>query len=72
MTIRKGIGSYPEDETQGETGRNAGKGSPARNKPITRAGKKQPDPARIQKTLNRYRKEMAEDAPATNSPEDNP
>ena len=72
MTIRKGIGSYPEDDTQGESGRNAIKDGVARNKPIRETDKQKPDPARIQRTLNRYRKEMAEDAPASNSPEDNP
>ena len=30
------------------------------------------DPDRLQKNLHRYREEMAEDAPASNSPEDNP
>ena len=72
MTIRKGIGSYPENEAQGGIARDAAKGGSAQNKPVRQTGKRQPDPARIQKTLNRYRKEMAEDAPASNSPEDNP
>ena len=30
------------------------------------------DPDRIRKNLDRYREEMAEDAPASDTPEDNP
>ncbi len=35
-------------------------------------GKLASDPEKIQRDLDRYRDELAEDAPASNSPEDNP
>jgi hypothetical protein len=65
MANKTGIGSYPPD---GETERVPGGGETSeQNKGGTTA-----DRDRIEKNLERYREELAEDAPASNSPEDNP
>ncbi len=70
MANRTGIGSYPANDPEGGAENDAEDGS---NK--TRKSNKSDlasDPDRIQKDLDRYRDEMAEDAPASSSPEDNP
>jgi hypothetical protein len=67
MPPKKGIGSYPDDEDVSE-----GSGSPDENM----GSNKQPsaesddDPDRIRRDLDRYRDEMAVDAPDSGSPED--
>jgi len=64
--------SYPADELERGAQNGANHGfAPGSNK---RRKKRdwQPVPDRIQKDLNRYREEMAEDAPASGSAEDNP
>ena len=62
MAKRKGIGSHVD------TG--AAHGSNKMRKDDK--GDLAADKDRIRKNLDRYREEMAEDAPASNSPEDNP
>ena len=63
--------SYPANELESWAQIGADNGAPRSNK---RRKKRdwQPVPDRIQKDLNRYRDEMAEDAPASGSAEDNP
>ncbi len=82
MTNRTGIGSYPADDPEsgpggggdrsGQSGVDTG-AAPGSNKKRKRdRGNLAPGADRIKKQLDRYREEMAEDAPASNSPEDNP
>ncbi len=76
MTGKKGIGSYPADdpESGGESGGKNEVNPDERmgsNKP-RKEGKRDLAPERIQRDLDRYRDEMAEDAPGSGSPEDNP
>ncbi len=82
MTNKKGIGSYPAEEPEsgpsggGETGgqSDVDTGAALGSNKMRKADKGDlaPDPDRIREQLDRYRKEMAEDAPASSSPEDNP
>jgi len=68
MTTKKGIGSYPEEDPEngqndsGETGCN----------PPSKSSKAdlEAEQERIQRDLDKYREEMAEDAPASGSEED--
>lgn len=77
MTAKKGMGSYPAaDAASGtETG---GKGDVnldermGSNKPRKEGEGDLANPERIQRDLNRYRDEMAEDAPGSGTPKDNP
>ncbi len=77
MTAKKGIGSYPasDPESSGETGRkddvnpDENMGS---NKPRKDGEGDLANPNRVQRDLDRYRNEMAEDAPGSGTPEDNP
>ena len=76
MAKRTGIGSHPADgsksgrsaKTQDDIETDNSLGSKKERKKRRLAA----DPDRLQKNLERYREEMAEDAPASNSPEDNP
>jgi hypothetical protein len=80
MAAKKGIGSYPADgpesgpsgggETSGQSEINTGASSNKKRKDDK--GKLASDPDKIQRDLDRYRDELVEDAPASNSPEDNP
>jgi hypothetical protein len=73
MASKKGIGSYPaEDPGSSPSGGNNEDvnldekiGSKKREEDAAAS-----DPERIQRDLDRYRDEMAEDAPASGSPED--
>ena len=67
MAKRTGIGSHTAEDLEG--GRHA---TPHDDNDNVKKGRKSADPDRIQKNLDRYREEMVEDAPASNSPEDNP
>ena len=75
MAKRTGIGSYTADDS--ESGRSVETQDDIETVNSRRSNKRrkkrdpQPDPDRIQKDLDRYREEMAEDAPASNLPEDN-
>lgn len=79
---KKGIGSYPADEPGSDPssgGDTSGKSDVATGAALGHntmrkddKGKLASDPDKIQRDLDRYRDEMAEDAPASNSPEDNP
>ena len=73
MANRRGIGSYsPDAPVSGVKQSGADKGSaPGSNKRRKKQGPAA-DPDRIQRDRDRYREEMAVDAPASNSPEDNP
>lgn len=62
MTIKKDARATPQEAKRKDR---------LKTKVVRAEAKKSPGPARVQKTLNRYRKEMAEDAAATGSPEDN-
>jgi hypothetical protein len=73
MSNKTGIGSYPANDP--ESGGKADVNPDERigsNKPRKKGQPDLADSDRIQKDLDRYRDEMAEDAPASNSPEDNP
>ena len=77
MTAKKGIGSYPAVDPQsgGETGGKDGVNLDERmgsNKPRKKGEGDRANPERVQRDLNRYRDEMAEDAPGSGAPEDNP
>ncbi len=82
MTNKKGIGSHPANdpesgpsgggETSGQSDVDTGAALGSNKMQKNDKGDLAPDPDRIRRNLNRYRKEMAEDAPASNSPEDNP
>ncbi|MFZ1106793.1 MAG: hypothetical protein WAN43_00410 [Rhodomicrobium sp.] len=74
MTARKGIGSYPAADPESGGGK-------ADENPDERMGSNKPkkdgegdlaNPERVQRDLDRYRGEMAEDAPGSGTPEDNP
>jgi hypothetical protein len=80
---KTGIGSYPADEELesglsggGETGAQSGvsTGAALGSSKMRKDGKGvlTSGPEKIQRDLDRYRDEMAEDAPASGSPEDNP
>jgi hypothetical protein len=83
MTNKTGIGSYPKD-SEPESGPSGGGERSGQSDVDTGAtlgsnkmrkddkGDLAADPDRIRRDLERYREEMAEDAPATSSPEDNP
>ncbi len=84
MTARKGVGSYPENaagdddaekpapesggETSGQTDTGL-EGSLGANTILQDDRDKLSDPVRIKRQLERYGNEMAEDAPASDSPE---
>ncbi|MGO9543452.1 MAG: hypothetical protein ACLPPF_01450 [Rhodomicrobium sp.] len=77
MTAKKGIGSYPaaDPESGGETGGKDGVNLDERmssNKPQKEREEELANPERVQRDLERYRDEMAEDAPGSGTPEDNP
>jgi hypothetical protein len=82
MAKRKGIGSYPADapesgpsgggETGGQSDVDTGAALGSNKMRKDDKGDLAADKDRIRKNLDRYREEMAEDAPASNSPEDNP
>ena len=66
MTKTKESGLHPKNDPGKASG-------PATKKTSVKPkGKEEPDPANIQKNLDRYAEEMEEDAPASGSPEDNP
>ena len=79
---KTGVGSYPADElesgpigggetsAQSDVSTGAALGSNKRHK--NNKGELASRPEKIQRDLDRYRDEMAEDAPASGSPEDNP
>jgi hypothetical protein len=74
MAAKKGIGSYSAEDP--ESGPVGGKGEVnlgehmGSNKPSKGAKDEMADPDRIQRDLDRYREELAEDAPDSGSPED--
>ena len=73
MANRRGIGSYSpdapvSDPSGGEMQGRANKGGTPGSNKRRKKSDPQPDPDRIQKDLDRYREEMAVDAPASNSP----
>ncbi len=82
MTNKQGIGSYPEDEpesgpsgggeTSGQSDVDTGAALGSNKMRKDDEGDMAPDPDRVREQLDRYREKMAEDAPASNSPEDNP
>jgi hypothetical protein len=82
MAVKKGIGSYPADEpesgpsgggeTSGQSDIDTGAALGSNKMRKDDKGKLASDPDKIQRDLDRYREEMAEDAPASNAPEDNP
>lgn len=79
---KTGVGSYSEDEIEsgpsggGETGGQSDVETGVALGPnkMRKSGKRElaSDPDKLQRDLDRYRDEMAEDAPASNSPKDNP
>ena len=80
VTTKEGIGSYPAGDpengpTGGETGRKKDVNLDERmgsNKPRKEGEGALANPARVKRALDRYRDEMAEDAPGSGTPEDNP
>lgn len=82
MINKTGIGSYPADapesgpgggsDTGGQSDVDTGAAVGSNKMRKDNKGDFASDPERIKKQLDRYRKQMAEDAPASNSPEDNP
>jgi len=80
VTAKKGIGSYPADDpesglTGGETGGKKHVNLDERmgsNKPRNEGEVDLAHPDRVQRDLDRYRDEMADDAPGSGTPEDNP
>ena len=80
MAAKKGIGSYTAEDagsgaSGGETGGKKDVNLDERmgsNKPRKHGKGDLADPDQIQRDLDRYRDEMAEDAPGSGSPEDNP
>jgi len=80
VTAKKGIGSYPAvDPESGPSGSETGGKDDVNldermgsNKPRKEGEGDLANPDRVQRDLDRYRDEMAEDAPATGTPEDNP
>jgi hypothetical protein len=77
VTAKKGIGSYPAvvpesgSETDGKDDVNLDERMGS-NKTLTDGEGDRANPERVQRDLNRYRDEMAEDAPGSGTPEDNP
>lgn len=73
---KKGIGSYPADDQ--ESGPSGGKNEVnldermGSNKPRKDGEGELANPDRVQRDLDRYRDEMAGDAPGSGTPEDNP
>lgn len=66
MAKKTGIGSYPADDPEsGRSDKTQDNDGRKKQEPVA-------DPDRVQRNLDRHRNEMAEDAPASNSPEDNP
>jgi hypothetical protein len=78
VTAKKGIGSYPAVEPGSGGGEAGGKDDVnpdermGSNKPRKEGESELANPGRIQRDLNRYRDDMAEDAPGSGTPEDNP
>jgi hypothetical protein len=79
-TAKKGIGSYPADDPESgpSGGKTGGKNEVnpdelmGSNKPRKEGEEGLANPDRIQHDLDRYRDEMADDAPGSGTPEDNP
>ncbi len=77
MTAKKGIGPYPAahppsgSETGGKDDVNPDERMGS-NKPRKKGEGDLANPERVQRDLNRYRDEMAEDAPGSGTSEDNP
>ena len=80
VTTKEGIGSYPADDpengsTGGETGGKKDVNLDERmgsNKPRNEGEGELANPDRVKRDLDRYRDEMAADAPGSGTPEDNP
>jgi hypothetical protein len=80
VTAKKGIGSYPLDDSEnGPTGGETGGKNEVNldermgsNKPRKDGEGELANPDRVQHDLDRYRDEMADDAPGSATPEDNP
>jgi hypothetical protein len=74
MASKKGIGSYPADEPESGPGGGGDTGAALGSNRMRKddKGKLVSDPDKIQRDLDHYREQMAEDAPASNAPEDNP
>ncbi len=72
MAPKKGMGSYPADEPGSGDGKNERNPDEhmGSNKPHKDGHGDLADPERVQRDLDRYRGEMAEDAPASGAPED--
>jgi hypothetical protein len=76
MAKRTVIGSYPADDSESNQSTETQVDIETDDTLGSKKGRKKrglaADPNRIQKKLDRHREEMVEDAPASNSPEDNP
>jgi len=80
VTAKKGIGSYPADDPESgpSGGKTGGKNEVnlddrmGSNKPREKGEGGLANPDRVQRDLDRYRDEMADDAPGSGTPEDNP
>jgi hypothetical protein len=76
VTTKKGIGSYPADDLEnGPTGGKKDVNLDERmgsNKPRKEGEGELTNPDRVQRDLDHYRDEMADDAPGSGTPEDNP
>ena len=76
VKTKKGIGSYPADDP--ESGSSGGNNEVnldeqmGSNKPRKDGEGELANPDRVQHDLDRYRDEMADDAPGSGTPEDNP
>jgi hypothetical protein len=79
-TAKKGIGSYSADDPESgpSGGKTGGKNEVnldeqmGSNKPRKEGEGELANPDRVQRDLDRYRDEMADDAPGSGTPEDNP
>ena len=80
VTAKKGIGSYPADDPESGTSSDETGGKNdvnldermGSNKPQKKGEGDLANPDRVQRHLDRYRGEMADDAPGSGTPEDNP
>ncbi len=80
VTTKEGIGSYPADVPEnGSTGAETGGQKDVNldermgsNKPRNDGEGELANTDRVQRDLDRYRDEMADDAPGSGTPEDNP
>ena len=71
MAKKTGIGSYPADDSESGRSVEVDTGNAVGSKKGRKKRNLAADPKCIQEKLDRYRDQMAEDAPASNSPEDN-